>query len=240
MSKITKTSVDEKINKKDDEMINKKDVISKLSGSDAGIKQNKFISKIVFLSQKILPIIFSSLFAIFLILLIVSCVIPRGKQYEFKYKYDNYNSLTTKIEFSKETFEVSNYYPNGDKDSSVYNYKIKNGKLYYFEEYQNKYLEYGSINSTKLVIETNTGFKYVFVEKGIVALKTVSITFLIIFAVLDAVCITVMILTKKGIIKIKSEETDKKKAEKIEKEPEEDEKTTKSQEKVEEQKEAKE
>lgn len=243
MSKITKTSIDNKINEKDDEMIekiNKNDDISKSAGNNAGIIQNKFISKIVYLSQKIFPIIFSSLTAIFLILLIVSCVISRGKLYEFKYKYDDYNSITTRIEFSSKTFEVRNYYPNGEKDSSVFEYKIKDGKLYYFEEYQDKYLEYGSINSTKLVIDTNTGFKYVFVEKGIVALKSVSITFLIIFAVLDAASIAVLILNKKGIIKIKSEVTDKNKTNEVKKESEEDEKTTKSQEKVEEQKEAKE
>ncbi len=201
-------------------------------------KKCKFVSCLVKGCKKLLPIIFSSLFGLFLILTIVLSVMPHGKKYKFSTDILG-TKVSSEIILSGDKITVNNYYM-GRFDTTESTFKIKNGKIYAVNQETNEYDEIGTITSTKIVTDSGDGYKFVYVETCVKAWIIVAIVFTIIFAVLDAASIAVLILNKKGIIKIKSEVTDKNKTNVVKKESEEDEKITKSQEKVEEQKEAKE
>lgn len=163
-------------------------------------KECKFLSKLICGCQKLLPIIFSSIFVLSLICLIVVCAVPRGKMYKNKQVFGNI-IVNSEISFSGKNMTVRNYY-NGNDSKTVFEYKIKNGKLYYLSKTANEYLEFGSISSTKIVVENSQNETLVYVEKGMKAFVAVFIAITVISGVCDIACFTVLVLTKKGIIKL--------------------------------------
>lgn len=172
-----------------------------------GVQKKKcnFLQCLINGCQKVLPIVFSSLVGLFLILTIVFCAIPRGNKYYFSQETSGI-LVETEISFSDKKMIVKNSY-RGLEDETKFDYKIEKGKLLYFSKSEQKFMEYGSINSTKIVVTNYDNSKLVFVEKGMFALKTISIVFLVITAILDALCVTVLILTKKGIIKLETKKS---------------------------------
>ena len=109
--------------------------------------------------------------------------------------------VNSEIKKKKKNMTVRNYY-NGNDSKTVFEYKIKNGKLFYFSKTANKYLEFGSISSTKIEVEDSENQTLVFVEKGMKSLVAVFIVLTVVSGLCDIACFTVLILTKKGIIKL--------------------------------------
>ena len=163
-------------------------------------KECKFLTKLIRGCQRLLPIIFSSIFALSLICLIVVCAVPRGKMYKNKQVFGNI-IVNSEISFSGKNMTVRNYY-NGNDSKTVFEYKIKNGKLFYFSKTANKYLEFGSLSSTKIEVEDSENQTLIFVEKGMKSLVAVFIVLTVVSGLCDIACFTVIILTMKGIIKL--------------------------------------
>lgn len=157
--------------------------------------------------QKLLPIIFSSLFAAFMIALIVVCSVPRGKEYKFSDSLMGIDYSYT-VTFSKDEVVLKSYAKYGDEveDSvSTYEYKITDGCLYVYNEELEVYENNGRISSTKLILTDLEGesLKLELKEKTMCALRNTFITFMVVFGILDLACIVIIVLTKKGIIKTK-------------------------------------
>ena len=159
------------------------------------------IKKAVNACHKLLPMIFTGLFAIFTIALIVICALPKGNRYEFDMEIMGME-LTSTIKFKGDEMQMT--MSTLDKVTSVkYDYDIEDGKLYEYNTETKKYDYLGEISSTKLTIkEPETGMMLEYEEETMIALRTLSIVFMAIAAVLDFACIAVVFLTKKGIIKL--------------------------------------
>lgn len=165
-------------------------------------KENGFINGVVRLCQKMLPIIFTSLFTLFMIVLIVIGVIPRGNKY-------TYNAEIMGMEFSATVSfkgDEMSMKMTGDEEIMVSKYKIENKKLY---EYNTETLVYdyvGEISSTKIIYKLDLGedgsLSMTFKENTMIIVRKLSVVFMIVFAVLDLAALTVMVLTKNGIIKL--------------------------------------
>ena len=164
-------------------------------------KGKRLVNGVVRLCQKMFLISFTSLFALFMVALIVIGMIPRGNKY-------TYNAEIMGMEFSAtisfEGDEMS-MKMTGNEEIIVTKYKIENKKLYEFNTETLAYDYVGEISSTKITYNLDLGedgsFNMFFKENTMIALRTLSIVCMIIFAVLDLAALTVMILTKKGIIK---------------------------------------
>lgn len=191
---------------------NGKTVILSLSKKAKVKQENKFLNKTVGLCQKILPIVFSCLFAAFLVAFIVICSVPRGKNYYFKTPYGV--EMEISVSFTKDdlTLKMTNLYADEDEDPytiDVRKYKIDDGDLYVYDELTEKYENVGEITSTKLkLIEESYGVKYVYpLENGtMITLKTWALVLMIVSAVLDLACVAVLLLTKNGVIEYVKEE----------------------------------
>ena len=167
-------------------------------------KENSFVKKTVNLCQKTLPMIFSSLFAIFLVALLVISFVPRGNKYTFEAELMGLK-VTSTITFKGDEMELVN---STSTEVFTSKYKIEDGKLYEFNTETNKYDFVGEITSTKLTMSAeDLGFSMEYKENTMIALRTMSIVFMIIFAVLDTAAIAVMLLTKKGVIKLNNSST---------------------------------
>ena len=166
------------------------------------LMNNAFVNKIVSLSQKIFPIVFSCLFVLFLVALIVVSCVPRGSKYTFKDEIAGIE-ISSVVEFTKDELTSTTYYSESLEDENMIyttNYKITDGKLYTYNLTTKEYNYAGKISSTKAIIESE-GLKIEYKENTMIALQTLSIVFMVIFAVLDLASITILVLTKKGIIK---------------------------------------
>ena len=151
-----------------------------------------------------MPIIFTGLFAFFTIALIVICVLPKGHKYEFEMEFMGME-LTSTIKFKGDEMQMT--MSTLDEVTSV-KYDIEYGKLYEYNTETKKYDYLGEISSTKLTIkEPETGMMLEYEEETMIALRTLSIVFMAIAAVLDFACIAVVFLTQKGIIKLDETQT---------------------------------
>lgn len=161
------------------------------------IGENKAVKWVMNKSQKLLPIVFSSVFVFFMIALIVICSVPRGRKYKFNTEFLGME-VTSTITFKNDKMEVRS----STLDEVEYVlYDIDDGKIYEYNSETKTYDYMGKISSTKLTVESD-GFSMVYKEHTMIALKTISIVFMVIAAILDAGAITVMILTKKGVLKL--------------------------------------
>ncbi len=166
-------------------------------------KENSIVKKTINLCQKTLPMIFSSCVALFLVALLVICFVPKGNKYTFEAELMGMK-VTSTIKFKGNEMELVNSTSN-EVFTSKYN--IEDGKLYELNTETNNYDLIGEISSTKITLSAEVlGFSMEYKENTMIALRTMSIVFMVIFAILDAAAITVMILSKKGIIKINNEE----------------------------------
>lgn len=169
---------------------------------------NGFLGSIVKCCQKILPIVFSSMFVLFLTALIVISSVPRGNKYTYETNIGGME-ISSVVTFDGDEITLTSYYElNGESEDEVVtsNYKITDGKLYTYNLTTKEYNYAGKISSTEAVIE-NEGMKLVYKENTMITLRTMSIVFMIIFAVLDTAAIAVMLLTKKGVIKLNNSST---------------------------------
>ena len=168
-------------------------------------KNNGFISWIAKYSQKTLPVVFSGLFALFLIALIVICSVPRGWKYSYKAEASGIE-IESIIEFEDDDMIMSNYSNaagifDNETDSLTNRYKIESGKLYVYDNELRTFEYAGKISSTKIEV-ISEGIKLEYKENTMIALRTLSIVFMVIFAILDLGAIVVMYLTKRGVIKL--------------------------------------
>ena len=177
-------------------------VILNLSKKAKEKKEKRFVNDVVRLCQKMFLISFTSLFALFMIALIVIGVIPRGSKYTYNAEIMGMEVSATLSFKGDEMYMKSTF----DEEIAVAKYKIESKKLY---EYNTETLTYdyvGEISSTKITYKLDLGedgsFSMIYKENTMIALRTLSIVCMIIFAVLDLAALSVMILTKKGIIKL--------------------------------------
>ena len=174
-------------------------------------KKNFNFEKLFQYCKKLLPIIFSSLFAAFMIALIVVCSVPRGKEYTFS---DNVWGIdySCSATFSKDELIIKSYAKLGNEVEdtiTTFEYKITYGTLYVYNEETataeliGSFEISGKISSTKLELSDIEieGFNIILKEKTMCALRNTFITFMVIFGILDLACLAIIILTKKGIIK---------------------------------------
>lgn len=148
----------------------------------------------------VLPIVFSSLFVLSLAVLIIINVVPRGQKYKYQQEIMGYG-ITSIIEFEEEEITVITYGNNGltDGDEAYYDtmqYKIIDGNLYLQDKKTGEFKNSGKITSTFIEYEIEK-VKIKYREESMITLRTISIIFTSIFAVLDAVAITLMILVRK-------------------------------------------
>lgn len=165
-------------------------------------KENGFVNGVVKLCQKMFLISFTSLFALFMVALIVIGMIPRGNKYTYNAEIMGMElSATVSFEGDEMSMKMT-----GDEEIMVTKYKIESKKLYEYNTETSAYDYVGEISSTKITYKLDLGevgsFNMIFKENTMIALRTLSIVCMIIFAVLDLAALTVMILTKKGIIKL--------------------------------------
>ena len=157
------------------------------------------IKKTVNACQKLLPMIFTGLFAFFTIALIVICALPKGHKYEFEMEFMGVE-VTSTIKFKGDEMEMT---MSTLDEITTAKYDIEDGKLYEYNTETRKYDYLGEISSTKLSIkEPETGLVLEYEEETMIALRTLSIVFMVISGVLDLTCIAVALLTKRGIIKL--------------------------------------
>ena len=165
-------------------------------------KEKGFVNGVVRLCQKMFLISFTSLFALFMVALIVIGMIPRGNKYTYNAEIMGME-LSATVSFKGDEMSMK---MTGDEEIIVSKYKIESKKLYEYNTETSAYDCVGEISSTKITYKIDLGedgsFNMVFKENTMITLRTLSIVCMIIFAVLDLAALTVMILTKKGIIKL--------------------------------------
>lgn len=143
--------------------------------------------------------IFTGLFAFFTIALFVICALPKGHKYEFEMEFMGVE-VTSTIKFKGDEMEMT---MSTLDEITTAKYDIDDGKLYEYNTETRKYDYLGEISSTKLSIkEPETGLVLEYEEETMIALRTLSIVFMVISGVLDLTCIAVALLTKRGIIKL--------------------------------------
>ncbi len=195
-------------------------ILTKINKEPEVKKKSKNHAGFVKVCQKFLLPIFSVLFAISLVGFFVIALLPHGKTYTFKA-----NSLgididsTLTLSGNEATIKMINPYYNNEDYVDIegvditseylvetFKYKIIDRKLYTLNDDTGKYEEAGDISSTKFVIK-GSGVKIEYTETTMLALARLSFVSLIVFFILDLVCIILVIINLKRILKtVNSEE----------------------------------
>lgn len=197
--------------------INKEPEVKKKTKNHAGF---------VKVCKKVLLPIFSVLFAISLIGFFIIALLPHGKTYKYNIEKENGDFVKVEMVFGKndidvildylETIDYSDTNPELNLEPQIIRensttkckYKIEKKELYVLEDTTGVYVKIGKISSTKIILESlyddeSTGLTAtIFLEEHTMhILKTLSLVLFIVFAVLDLVCVVVVVLNKRGIIK---------------------------------------
>lgn len=192
-------------------------------------KTKKKFSGLVKVCKRVLIPIFSALFAISLVGFLVIALLPHGKTYKYNVDKENGDYYKVEMKFGKNEIECHVDYvitiDNPDINSESYNlpqiirvndtenykYKIIGKRLYVFYDEAGTYVEIGKISSTKIIAESTYDEDFgmnaamFFEEHTMQTLKVLSLVLFIVFAVFDLVCVVVVVLNKKGIIKTANE-----------------------------------
>lgn len=160
------------------------------------------------------PLLYGAIgvFAVFTILLVVISSLKHGKTYVYKMDVAGIKIETT-YTFDGDTIavEASGF---GMSEESEFEYKIEDGFLYQkyetFEEGVFEWEKMGKINAYEIVLETvdeETGLDIELVMECEVNknVRTLSIVMMVISGIAVAGAVAVIVLDKKGIIKLKSE-----------------------------------
>lgn len=175
---------------------------------------NKFLNFV----KKPLIIISGAVFGVFLIMLIVVCALPHGKTYSYSFEMMNQHLMDIEMDFDKDTIFISMEYDEdlakeeGIPESQRYvsvrvDYEIRNGKLYTREEDSTTFEYGGEINSFKITMsgdEMGISFNDLKIELVCttnVALRTISIVFMIVSGIVLVGSLVILVLDKKGILK---------------------------------------
>lgn len=200
-------------------------ILTKINKEQEVKKKTKNHAGIVKACQKFLLPFFSVLFAISLVAFFVFTFIPHGKRYTCNIELENGDYYKAEMKFGKNEIECYIDYlltvdmPNSNSviynesqiirvnETQKYKYKIVGKQLYFFNDEDGAYVKLGKISSTKIVLEstynedTDLSAAMFFEEHTMQTLKTLSLVLFIVFLVLDLVCVMVVVLNKKGIIK---------------------------------------
>ena len=176
------------------------------------------MEKFINFVKKPLVIISGALFGVFLIMLIVVCAVPHGKTYTWSYDIMGQHVMDIEMSFDKDTILMTIEYdkdvaasegiPENQRRIAVKNdYEIRNGELYTREEGATTFDYSGKISAFKITMsgeDMGVGYNDLKVELVChtnVAIRTVSVVFMIISALVLAGSVTVLVLDKKGILK---------------------------------------
>lgn len=176
------------------------------------------MEKFINFVKKPLVIISGALFGVFLIMLIVVCAVPHGKTYTWSYDIMGQHVMDIEMSFDKDTILMTIEYdkdvaasegiPENQRRIAVKNdYEIRNGELYTREEGATTFDYSGKISAFKITMsgeDMGVGYNDLKVElicHTNVAIRTVSVVFMIISALVLAGSVTVLVLDKKGILK---------------------------------------
>lgn len=161
------------------------------------------------------PLLYGAIgvFAVFTILLVVISSLKHGKTYEYEMNVAGIKMTATYTFEDDDTIAV-NSTAFGMSEESEIEYKIEDGVLYQkFETFEEGVFEWekmGKINAYEIVLETvdeETGLDIELVMecKANKNVRTLSIVMMVISGIAVAGAVAVIVLDKKGIIKLKSE-----------------------------------
>lgn len=157
-------------------------------------KKNKFLTITSKLSQKIFIPLFTMIWALSLISIIVLGVIPRGDTYLYK---DNIIGVdvSSKMVFSEDGMEIEALDENGEYKITSYSFKIVSGSLYVWSSERGEFEYWGKISSTKINLVSGVA-KVELKEARLMPVKIVSIVLLSVFASLDLLMMILVVIDK--------------------------------------------
>lgn len=205
-------------------------VLTKINKTSEVKKKTKGNGGFVKACKKVLLPLFSILFALSLIAFIVISVLPHGKKYICNIELENGDYYKAEMIFGRNEIEchIDALFTidNSNSNFEIYNesqirrinetqkikYKIVGKQLYVFNNEDGAYVKVGKISSTKIIYESTydedigMDAAVFFEETTMQTLKTLSLVLFIVFGVFDLLCILVVVLNKKGIIKFNKTE----------------------------------
>lgn len=163
------------------------------------------MKKLIDFAKKPLLYIASSVFVLFTLILVVVSCLPRGNKYTYTMETAGVSMEVTYI-FDDDDELVIETYMLGEFDKEEGEYQIKKGELFVRGKGAKEWNKVGKINAYEIVAESEEdGIKLrVVMECGLTkAIRTVSIVLMSVSGVLALASVAIVVLDKKGIIKVK-------------------------------------
>ncbi len=155
--------------------------------------------------KKPMRIIASVIFAFFAVIYIGVCTEENGEVYEAS---ETFFGVEFKVKATfKDDVLVLDYSAAGEFESLSVKYRVDDGQVYTYNEESKTWVEEGKIDAFNFEIDLygDGSMKFNLECQENISVRTACIVMMVIFGIIDAACITVLILDKKGIIKLKSE-----------------------------------
>ena len=179
----------------------------------SNILENAKMKKFLNVCKKQLLIATTVAFVAFMVMLIVVSSLSHGRVYTYELNILN-QTAKAEIIFNEDSIEVRSYANGILQTTNTSAYKIIDGKIYSIDENGKVELE-GNINAYEFTFSEET-FKdtgmtqeqiafYTSMKltcKTNIALRNVAISFMVIFGVCAIGCATILVLSKKGILKL--------------------------------------
>ena len=157
------------------------------------------------------PLLYGAIgvFVVFTALLVIISSLKHGKEYEYETNIAGIAMDFTYIFEDKDTLVIESVVL-GELSQAEGNYEIRDGVLYSKQEGSTEWEKDGKINAYEIVLESvdeETGLKMEIVMecKANKAVRTLSIVMMCVSGVLAIGAAVVLVLDKKGIIKLKSD-----------------------------------
>ena len=163
------------------------------------------MKKLIDFAKKPLLYIASSVFVLFTLILVVVSCLPRGNKYTYTMETAGVTVEVSYIFDDDDELEIETYVL-GEYDKEEGEYQIKKGELFVRAKGASEWNKIGKINAYEIVAESEeAGIKLkVVMECALTkAIRTVSIVLMSVSGVFALACVAIIILDKKGIIKVK-------------------------------------
>lgn len=163
------------------------------------------MKKLIDFAKKPLLYIASSVFVLFTLILVVVSCLPRGNKYTYTMETAGVTVEVSYIFDDDDELEIETYVL-GEYDKEEGEYQIKKGELFVRAKGASEWNKIGKINAYEIVAESEeAGIKLKVVMECALTkvIRTVSIVLMSVSGVLALACVAIIILDKKGIIKVK-------------------------------------
>lgn len=167
----------------------------------------KFINSI----KKLLAIISTSIFAAFMIVLIVISSLPHGKTYNYEYSFLGIKTMDICYTFEGDEVTMDASFL-GSHSIKKTKFKIDDGNLYFLNQETNEWDFGGEIDSYKIIMKTNAEETGIGDKEVVLKCKTnrtvrlVSVICMGVFGLIAFGCIYLCMLEKKGALKFLKED----------------------------------